>query len=158
MDGMVYDPHLLKGADGWVGGNRIAPVGPASAYNTFSITQPSDTGEREACEDADCAAWRNGWETRIDESTDMGKAQASYIRWQSGRTFKESRTEGLTVFRFERGQRCFTEHKTHPQFFRVRHGDWRGNLGLMREHTRPDDWVEHMQENLDRVRDDQAAG
>lgn len=159
MSGMVYDPHLLHGAGGWVGGNRIEPVGPAGAYNTFSISQPSDRGVREACEDAGCLAWRRGWEMQIDERTTLGAGQASYIRWQSGRTFKESRTAaGLSVFRFPPGQRCFQEHRTFPQFFRVRRGDWRENLGLVREHTRADDWVEHMQENLDSVRDDQARG
>jgi hypothetical protein len=159
MGGLVYDPHLLWGADGWVGGMRVPMEGPTAAYNTFSISQPSDRGVREACEDAGCLAWRKGWSMQFDESTALGRAQAAYIRWQSGRTFDEKRTAGgLSVFVFPSGQRCFVEHQTHPQFFRVRRGDWRANLGMIREHTRADDWVEHMQENLDKVRDDQARG
>jgi hypothetical protein len=53
----------------------------------------------------------------VDERTELGKGQATYIRTQSRRTFRESPTaEGLTVFRFDSGQRCFQEHQTRPRF------------------------------------------
>jgi hypothetical protein len=131
---------------------RIQPAGPVSAYVTYRVVSPPDRAVRTACEEAGCLAWRHGWETRVDESTDLGRAQADYIRTRSGRTFREQRTaEGLTVFRFEPGQRCFAEHSTRPEIFSVRGGDWRRDLGLIRRHQRGQDWVEDFAEHQDRL-------
>lgn len=140
--------------------NRIEPDLPAGAYQTYSITAPPDTGQRSACERANCQAWRYGWESVIDESTELGQRQAGYIRQRSGRTFREQRTEaGLTVFRFEAHQRCFAEHGTRPEIYLVRDGDWRGNpTGRQRQHARAEDWVEDMAESLDTVRSDRERG
>ncbi|WP_225840314.1 hypothetical protein [Streptomyces sp. NK08204] len=66
---------------------------------------------------------------------------------------------GLTVFRFESGQRCFAEHYTRPEIYLVRDGDWRGNpTGRRRQHTRPADWVEDMAENQGRLIELQERG
>ncbi|WP_405391056.1 hypothetical protein OG596_26305 [Streptomyces sp. NBC_01102] len=130
------------------------------AYQTYSITQPADTLVRAACEEAGCVAWARGWQSTIDESTPLGQQQAAYIRAQSGRTFREQRTAaGLTVFVFEARQRCFTDHKTRPQLFAVRDGDWRGNpTGRTRQHQRPADWVEDFGEHQLRLIDQQQKG
>jgi hypothetical protein len=130
------------------------------AYQTFEIAQPADTKVRAACEQVGCAHWARGWESVIDETTDLGKQQAAYIRGQSGRTFKEQRTDaGLTVFRFEARQRCFADHKTRPQLFAVRDGDWRGNpTGRRRTHQRAADWVEDFGEHQLRLVDQQQKG
>lgn len=140
--------------------NRLPPQGPAQAYQTFSVRSRPDKAVRTVCERVGCVAWREGWESVIDESTDLGREQARYIRAQSGRTFREQRRgDGLTVFRFESGQRCFAEHRTMPELYLVRDGDYRGNpTGRRRVHTRAEDWVEHMQEQLDRVNDDRRRG
>lgn len=135
--------------------NRITPNMPASAYQTYAVTSPRDTAIPAACEQVDCAARRHGWESKVDEATDLGKAQAHYIRTQSGRTFKEQRTEaGLTVFRFESGQRCFANHQTRPETYSVLRGDWRSS-SVERTHIRPADWVEdfalHQQKLADRL-------
>src|SRR5690606_34697531 len=123
------------------------------------IISPADRMVKTACEDAGCLAWRYGWETRVDEGTELGRAQAAYIRHQSGRTFREIRTaEGLTVFRFEPYQRCFAEHRTRPEVYLVRGGDWRRDLGLIRRHTRPADWVEDFGEHQQRIADQQRRG
>lgn len=139
---------------------RFDPAMPVDAYQTYSITQPRDTTVRAACEQVGCEAWRQGWQSLIDERTDLGKQQATYIRTQSGRTFRERRTgSGLTVFEFDSGQRCFAEHKTRPQLFAVRDGDWRGNpTGRSRQHTRPQDWVEDFGEHQQRIADQQQKG
>ena len=131
---------------------RLQPQGPAQAYQTFSVRSLPDRTVRTVCEETGCEQWRTGWESAIDESTDLGKAQAAYIRQQSGRTFRELRTDGgLTVFRFEPGQRCFADHKTRPELYLVRDGDHRGNpTGRQRVHTRAQDWVENVQEELGR--------
>ncbi|MFC7817552.1 hypothetical protein ACFUTR_23260 [Streptomyces sp. NPDC057367] len=112
------------------------------------------------CEQVGCAAWLRGWDSVIDERTELGKAQAAYIRNQSRRTFRETRTgDGLTVFRFESGQRCFADHQTVPELYLVRDGDWRGNpTGRSRRHTRPQDWVEDFGENQLRLVDQQQKG
>lgn len=140
--------------------NRIDPLHPVQAYQTYSISQRPDVLVRAACEQVGCAAWQYGWETTIDESTEQGKVQAAYIRTRSGRTFREQRTAaGLTVFRFEARQRCFAEHKTNPERYGVRAGDWRGNpTGWTRQHTRPSDWVEDFGEHQQRIADQQKEG
>jgi hypothetical protein len=140
--------------------NRLPPQGPREAYQTFTVRSRPDRQLKSACERAGCVAWRYGWESVIDESTDLGKQQAAYIRQTAGRTFKEQSTAaGLTVFRFESGQRCFAEHQSRPELYLVRDGDFRGNpTGRRRVHTRPADWVEHMQEEFGRFDEDRRRG
>ncbi|MEV8402581.1 hypothetical protein [Streptomyces niveus] len=129
------------------------------AYQTYAITQRADTLVRAACEQVGCAAWLNGWETALDETTELGRQQAAYVRQKSGRTFRELRARGLTVFRFEAHQRCFAEHQTRPQIFAVRDGDHRGNpTGRHRQHARPQDWVEDFGENQLALVDQQQKG
>lgn len=87
------------------------------ATRDYRVQMPRDVTVKAACEDVDCENWRYGWDSLIDESTSLGQAQAEYIRGKSGRTFIEMRTappDCLTVFRFERHQRCFEEHRTRP--------------------------------------------
>jgi hypothetical protein len=140
--------------------NRIDPNLPVSQYQTYSITAPTDSTIVAACEQVGCAAWLNGWDSVIDERTELGQQQAAYIRGQSRRTFREMKTDaGLTVFRFEAHQRCFEEHRTRPEIYLVRDGDHRGNpTGRTRQHTRPADWVEDMTENQGRIVDLQQKG
>ncbi|MFG2372554.1 hypothetical protein ACGFY9_13885 [Streptomyces sp. NPDC048504] len=140
--------------------NRIEPELGAGAFQTYEIRAPRDVRLRSACEQTGCPAWRQGWESVIDESTPLGQGQAAYIRTRSGRTFREQKNgAGLTVFRFESGQRCFAEHRTRPDIYLVRDGDWRGNpTGRQRQHTRPEDWVEDMAGSLDAVRTGRERG
>jgi hypothetical protein len=139
---------------------RIQPAMPVGAYQTYSISAPTDATVRAACEQVDCAQWRNGWRTLIDEGTDLGRQQAVYIRTGARRTFRERPGPGgLTEFIFDSGQRCFADHRTRPETYRVRAGDWRGNpSGQQRTHTRPIDWVEDFQENQGRVSDQIERG
>ncbi|MFH9248237.1 hypothetical protein ACH4LK_22750 [Streptomyces lydicus] len=140
--------------------NRIEPNMPVQAYQTYSITVPRDTAVRAACEQVGCEAWRHGWESVIDERTQLGQQQAAYIRGQSRRTFREQqRGDGLTVFRFDSGQRCFAEHQSRPEIYAVRDGDWRGNpTGMTRQHTRAADWVEDFGEHQQRIADQRKEG
>ncbi|MFB4273029.1 hypothetical protein [Nonomuraea sp. GTA35] len=139
--------------------NRIVPAAPVGAFQTYRIVSPPDRAVRSACEDVGCPAWQYGWETQVDESTDLGRAQAAYIRQQAGRTYRERRTgEGLTVFQFMSGQRCFAEHHTRPEHYLVRGGDWRRDLGLIRQHSRGADWVEDFSLHQDRLADQQRKG
>lgn len=140
--------------------NRIPPAHAVQAYQTYSISQRPDVLIKAACEQVGCAAWLGGWETTLDESTELGRQQAAYIRTKAGRTFREQRTAaGMTVFRFASGQRCFAEHKTNPERYGVRDGDWRGNpTGRTRTHQRPADWVEDFGEHQLRIADQQQKG
>lgn len=130
----------------------MAQLPSPSAFQTYQILAPRDTLIKAACSDVDCPNWKHGWRTLIDESTDLGSVQAHYIRTAARRTYRESRTDaGLTVFTFEAGQRCFTEHRTRPEMFLVHGGNAEINTGLIREHTRPSDWVDDCMEHTDRV-------
>jgi hypothetical protein len=140
--------------------NRLQPAMDVGAYQTFAISAPRDVTVVAACEQVGCAAWQFGWESKVDEATQLGQEQAAYIRQTSGRTFREMRTEaGLTVFRFEAHQRCFAEHRTRPEIYLVRDGDWRGNpTGRRRMHERPADWVEDFGEHQQRIADEIEKG
>ena len=124
---------------------RLQPELPARAYRTFQIISPPDLSLIIACKRAGCGAWRNGWQTICDETSALGAEQARYIRHQSGRTFREDKTAAgrLTVFTFPPYQRCFREHRTRPERFIARGGDWRGNpTGEHRVHQSAAGWVE----------------
>lgn len=93
------------------------------ATRDYRVQMPRDVTVKAACEDVDCENWRYGWDSLIDESTSLGQAQAEYIRTKSGRTYREMHApDGLTVFRFESGQRCFEEHRTRPARLSVASG------------------------------------
>ncbi len=142
---------------------RLPSKLPPAAMKTYRIAAPLATHWNVVtCADVDCEHHRLGWESHIDEATDLGRRQAAFIRRESGRRFTEERTEaGLTVFHFPPGQRCFREHKARnmrPERFIERGGDHRASVGPAREHKRPDDWVESFQENQDRIRTIQERG
>lgn len=133
--------------------NRIPPLMAPGSYQTYAYTRGRDTVIKGTCQSVGCIAYAKGWDSVIDESSELGRSQAVYIRTQSGRTFKEMRNEqGLTVFRFEPYQRCFTDHRTIPERFFVRGGDWRQNRGLIRKHVSGLDWAEDQAEHLDRIK------
>lgn len=140
--------------------NRAMPRGQVQDYQTFQVATPRDGAIITACKDAGCQAYAKGWTSIIDERTQTGRAQAHYIRWESGRDFAESKTgDGLTVFRFKAFQRCFAEHRTRPEIYVVRHGDWRGNpSGRVRQHQSADDWVEHFAANQQALADQAQRG
>ena len=137
---------------------RIPPALPAGAYKTYQIAAPLATHWNVVtCADAGCEHHETGWDSLIDEQTELGQRQAHYVRRESGRRFTEERQpDGLTRFKFEAGQKCFREHSARnmrPERFVERDGDWRGNpTRRRREYGRPDEWVDSFQENQDRLR------
>lgn len=85
------------------------------ATRDYRVHMPRDVFVKTVCEEVNCENWRYGWDSQLDESDKLGQAQAEYIRHSSQRTFIEMKgPNGTTVFRFESGQRCFTEHRTRP--------------------------------------------
>ena len=143
----------------------IQPNAPVEAYQTYRIAAPASTHFRDGtCAEADCPAYLAGWQSTIDETTELGQQQAYYIRKRSGRAFTEHRTEaGLTVFSFEAGQRCFTGgHKVRldrPELFLVQGGDWRGNpTGFRRQHSSAQAWVDDFGEHQQHIADQRERG
>jgi len=139
--------------------NRIVPrLGPGN-FKTYQILAPKSTHFRKAtCEEFGCDAMANGWKTVVDETSEIGMAQALYIRKHSGRKFREDRgvVDNLTIFIFVAGQRCFREHMLRldrPEVFLVKDGDHRGNpRGTEpRRHVRASDWVEDFAEHQDGI-------
>jgi hypothetical protein len=129
------------------------PKMPASRYKSFVIHSPQDRTVKTVCEEAGCEYWRDGWDSPVDERTGQGRTWAAIIRFQSKRTFRELQTaDGVTIFRFEPGQRCFRNHQTRPETFLVRGGDFRGNpRGERRVHKNAADWVEDGAIHMDRL-------
>lgn len=150
--------------------NRVAPGMPVGSMKTYQVTSPLSTHTRPGtCEEAGCEHWANGWQTVVDERTDLGMGQAAYIRAEMNdvrkpgqpkpgqRWYYESRDDaGRTVFRFDAGQPCFraSEHRVsldRPEFFVVRGGDWRTHTGLIRRHHNGAEWVEDFAGHQDRL-------
>lgn len=142
---------------------RATPLGGPMLYKTYAILSPLDTHYRVArCAEVDCEALARGWQSMIDESTDLGQKQAHYIRRLSRRQFTEHRNEhGITIFTFGPGQQCFGVHHQpleRPARYLVRNGDWRINSrrdGVPVREMNCDDWVDdfanHQQMVADRV-------
>lgn len=128
---------------------------------TYQILAPQNTHFRSAtCEEVQCWGYLKGWQTVVDERTELGMGQAYYIRKQSGRSFKEFKDEnGLTVFRFKKGQNCFGsgDHRIRidrPEIYVVKDGDWRGNPRGTDPffHRHPDDFVDDFANHQDKLK------
>lgn len=141
--------------------SRFAPVGPVQAYLTYGWSMPQPTHWVPAsCEDIDCDAWRMGWVTSVDLSTELGQRQYHYITHDKTRSYTETRTGGTIVdFTFPPGTPCFVNRPTgdghqrpvgKPPVFYRRDGDWRGGQNRY-IHTRPEDWVDDFATHTDRL-------
>lgn len=136
---------------------RIEPLMPVQAYKTYGMSMPLRTHWRPAsCEEADCEAYRNGWQTIVPAASD----HAELIRSADFRRryrYTEQPGEGpLAVFTFPPGQQCFksSEHRVpvgRPAIWTVRGGDWRGATTEPRVHKRAEDWVEDFAGHQDRL-------
>lgn len=124
---------------------RIQPVAAPAAYRTYRLAAPLATHWRTAsCAEVDCQHHLHGWATTVL----AGSADEALVR-QSGRRWTAERLPGGMVrYVFPAGQRCFAA-STHrlpldrPARCLVRGGDWRANLGVVRDHgERTDLWVE----------------
>lgn len=145
--------------------NRVDPKLPVTSMQTYSVVAPLSTHFRAAtCEEVECTKYVQGWVSPIDESTELGRAQAYYIRNHSGRHFTEDRNQmpGLTMFVFEAGQKCFKQHQTRldrPELYIVRDGDWRGNpTGNCRQHVNAEDWVDDFKNHQAELADEIQKG
>ena len=131
----------------------IAPL-PSNAMQTFTLKRPpgAEFWRKATCEEIDCGHWRNGWETRIDISTELGQEQVAYIIKHSKRSYSmERESEDIVCFTFTPGQMCFgaADHRIaierEPLYLH------RAGLATPRRHTRGADWMEHMHEQTDKT-------
>lgn len=137
-------------------------LGP-EAFQTYAIRRiPGVHTRRARCEEVGCRYNRDGWETRVDVGSELGKTQARYIINKSGRKFGMKQVGNLVTFTFKPGQQCFSGHTVNVErepLFLVKDGDHRGNpTGRRRVHQRAQDWVEDMGEHLEKVREQRERG
>lgn len=140
---------------------RLAPQLPAAAYRSYRALAPLSTHFRPAtCQEVDCPHYLSGWETAVDEQTDLGRRQAHFIRHDRERHHAEERNRGgsgLTVFTFTPGQRCFNSgaHRTRldrPERFFLTGGDYRGNpLRTPAREVSATAWQDDLGEHQDRI-------
>lgn len=120
---------------------------------TYSIVTPVHTHWRKAtCEEVNCKYFLNGWETKVDESTDLGQRQAYYIRNTAKRKYTEERVGSITTFTFPAGQVCFgsDRHRVlngRQEMFVVRDGGTPARV-----HQRPEDWVDDFATHQDHIK------
>jgi len=129
---------------------RFEPKMPVQAYQTYALARPASTHTRPAtCQEVDCEAYRQGWQTFADVTTPIGRRQANYIRLKSGRHFTAVEEAGRVAFTFPAGQRCFAEHRVpidRPTIYLKRGGDWRATTFApirMRDVDWVDDFANH---------------
>lgn len=144
---------------------RDGRVIPASVFKTYQIAAPLRSHWRKVtCREYECDAYVLGWESHIDESTELGQRQAHYVRSVCGKRFREHRTEaGITVFAFEPGQEGFASRRAsedHTQhylplerepLYSERGGDWRAQTSRPRGYSRAEDWVDSFATHQDKL-------
>lgn len=139
--------------------NQPVPrLGPQN-YRTYAMRAPLRTHWRPAtCEEYECLEFLNGFVITIDLSTELGQKQHHYLTHDKTRRGSLQRISlELVKIVYGPGNRCFNwgEHKVpigRPPLLIAREGDWRGNpRGIVRRHTRVEDWVEDSANNIDRI-------
>lgn len=135
----------------------LQPRLPVTAVKTYAIRSPLTTHIRPAtCAEVDCPNYRHGWRVHVEA---IGPELAHTARTTGARFREVHVSEGHTYLEFEAGQICFgaSRHRVEvgrPQLFVVRDGDRRGNpSGAVRQHTKPEFWVEDFAEHQQKLAD-----
>lgn len=153
--GAVWLPeHLARGSM-----QRLPrpPTGTPANYTTFALQRPRGTHFRDAsCEEFECEQFLKGFTLYIDTSTDMGRRRWHYVTHDQTRTYRMERTGHYTFsFHYPPGTDGFAhQHKlplSRPPRALVIPGDWRGQTGDTRVHTRVEDWVDDSLNHHDRI-------
>lgn len=138
------------------GVNRIMPAAPVGAYQTYQILAPVSTHFRPAtCAEVDCPDYLNGWRVRLEALT----PEVAQTARTTGRRYRELHVqEGETWLVFEAGQPCFrasTHRKSleREPMWRVKGGDWRRSLGVIRWHATAEAWRDDFGEHQERIAD-----
>lgn len=142
--------------------NRPEPALPAEYVMTFGIWRPITTHTVPAtCEQVGCPRLATGFAVRADMMTDLGQAQAHYIRTECGRPFTEEPQMlpngqiQIILFQFPPGVECFEEHVRvleRPPFYVTKGGDWRGDpRGDPVKRWYEADWVDAFANHQDHI-------
>lgn len=138
------------------------PLMPTGNYQTYAIRSPLATHTRRAtCAEVACPAYTNGWQYRVQELTPAD----IYAAEHAGKRYRRVHiAEGEDYLIFESGQPCFAarQHRVpldRPEFYFVGRGDRRSfTTRKARQHKRPEDWVDDMQNHLDTIRTEFEKG
>lgn len=137
---------------------------PPGAYQTYEATAPLETHWRPAtCAEVECKAFMQGW-THDAPPGSPGEFRIRQVydaEIRRGAVTTTKLENGFLRFNFPAGTACFRRvwHKLpleRPALFTVRSGDWRGTDGVIREFSKPEDWVDHFathQENISKLAD-----
>lgn len=133
---------------------------PPQARTSYVILSPKATHYKEVdCREFGCLHYQRGWASKIDERTELGKAQAGYIRTKSGRRFTEEKLEtSETLFRFSPEQKCFSTHIVptgREEIYVKRNGDprlWTSDSWQMSTRSWLDDFGEHQERLADEAK------
>jgi hypothetical protein len=123
------------------------------------VSPPSTHTVPATCEEVNCERQRTGFQVIVDPTTDLGIGQANYIWTYASREFlTHNRPDGMTIFQFPPGTRCFAEHRRtldRPATFMISTGrtSVRGHQVVS-----PTEWAERFAENQDRLKILQERG
>jgi hypothetical protein len=146
--------------------NRIVPKAGPEHYKSYSWRRPLGMDgfwRRVTCEEYRCKAFRRGWQTVVDISTELGQRQYHYLSHDKSRKWAMEKTgDCLVTFSYPPGQEFFDGSPAHrhvrpanirPPLLLVSGGDWRGNPRQVRTvvHRSADDWLDDFSSNLDRL-------
>jgi hypothetical protein len=143
--------------------NRLEPQGDPRLYKTYAISSPVSTHTRRAqCSEVECSAHLNGWRTSLDLSTDLGKAQARYVREKSGRAYEVIAKSPILILEFRAGQECFAEHRVplhREPLYLIKGGDHRGNpAGIPTVQRTERDWVDDFGDHQLKIKEARERG
>lgn len=144
--------------------NRLQPVLPVEKMQTYRVASPISTHTRPAtCEEVGCPQFLRGWVTKVPIGSPEHQMMKQILSRHSPDKLRREAKDITSIgspnaeYLFPPGTPCFkasTHRKSldRPEMYLVRGGDWRGNTGLIRRHTRPEHWVEDSQESFDKLR------
>lgn len=151
---------VLTDQGGYAECSVIEPAADPRAYKTYEIRQEL---YEVPCAEAFCPDFMLGFVSEIDPTTELGQAQAHFIRGDKTRAHVEEQISANVVrFTFPPGTKCFappdrrrhTKPRDGEQQLIERGGDWRGNpTGHFIDHTRAEFFLESWEENQSRLAD-----
>jgi hypothetical protein len=133
------------------------PSGNPGQYKTYALQRPRGTHFEDAtCEEYECEQYEKGFTLHIDTSTEMGRSRFHYVTHDRTRSYRMERTGHYTFsFHYGPGNDGFAhKHKLpldRPPRALVIPGDWRGQTGETRVHSRVEDWVDDSLNHHDRI-------
>lgn len=138
--------------------NVIPPLASLDKYKTYGWSAPLASHWRRAtCAEFECDAYRFGWVSTVDLSTELGQQQAHFMTHDRSRSCRQEPLGGpLLQFIYGPGNTCFRvdEHRVpigRPPLFTLTGAHWLARQGPARTYRSPEDWAEDFAEHQDRI-------